>query len=327
MTGTPIQNSLAEMWALFDFACQGKLLGTRDTFCRLFESVITRATDRDASDSEIAVGEARAQALRQTIEPFFLRRDKESLFGQHAAGEATESSHAFKNLTLQKKRDFIVWTRLSDAQQHMYRHFLESERVQALLNTTRSPLAALTVLKKICDHPDLLANYKSYQEELALDDAKQAVDDEDDSSTDALDTTLSQLQLVRAQLGSQLAQSDPVSLSGKLQLLLVLLKDMHESSHRCLIFSQSKMMLDIISSAISHYSFLRVDGSVTDPAIRQQRVDKFNKDSSVFCFLLTTQVGGVGLNLTGADRVIIVDPSWNPATDAQVCRAVCMKSL
>ena len=50
---------------------------------------------------------------------------------------------------------------------------------------------------------------------------------------------------------------------------------------------------------------------------RQRIVDEFNEDESIFCMLLTTQVGGVGLMLTGADRVIIFDPSWNPSTDAQ----------
>lgn len=47
-------------------------------------------------------------------------------------------------------------------------------------------------------------------------------------------------------------------------------------------------------------------------------MELFNSDPSYFCFLLTTVVGGIGLNLTGADRVVIIDPSWNPTHDNQV---------
>lgn len=50
---------------------------------------------------------------------------------------------------------------------------------------------------------------------------------------------------------------------------------------------------------------------------RQPLIDKFNNDPSYFVFLLTTRVGGLGVNLTGADRVVIYDPDWNPSTDAQ----------
>ena len=51
--------------------------------------------------------------------------------------------------------------------------------------------------------------------------------------------------------------------------------------------------------------------------ISQKLVDKFNNDDSYFCFLMTTKTGGVGLNITGANRVILYDPDWNPQTDAQ----------
>merc|ERR1712136_516412 len=50
---------------------------------------------------------------------------------------------------------------------------------------------------------------------------------------------------------------------------------------------------------------------------RQPLVKLFNEDPSIFLFILTTRVGGLGVNLTGADRVVIFDPDWNPSTDAQ----------
>ena len=86
-----------------------------------------------------------------------------------------------------------------------------------------------------------------------------------------------------------------------------------------LIFSHSVKMLNILQlwlqcKGLRHS---RIDGAVKGSAERQQIVDTFNADPSIFCCLLTSQVGGVGLTLTGADRVLVVDPDWNPSTDNQ----------
>ncbi len=113
-------------------------------------------------------------------------------------------------------------------------------------------------------------------------------------------------------------------ISTKLVFLMRLLPKLREEGSRVLVFSQSRKMLNIIELLLREgdYSFLRVDGSVNKSAERQRRVELFNSDPSYFCFLLTTVVGGIGLNLTGADRVVIVDPSWNPTHDNQVRHTV-----
>lgn len=64
------------------------------------------------------------------------------------------------------------------------------------------------------------------------------------------------------------------------------------------------------------FRFCRMDGQ-TPLAKRQALVDLFNTRDDIFLFLLTTRVGGLGLNLTGADRVILFDPDWNPSVDMQ----------
>ncbi|ELR14643.1 SNF2 domain containing protein [Acanthamoeba castellanii str. Neff] len=113
-------------------------------------------------------------------------------------------------------------------------------------------------------------------------------------------------------------------ISAKLVFLMRLLPKLREEGSRVLVFSQSRKMLNIIELLLREgdYSFLRIDGSISKSDERQRRVELFNSDPSYFCFLLTTVVGGIGLNLTGADRVVIVDPSWNPTHDNQaVCRA------
>merc|ERR1711962_117972 len=64
------------------------------------------------------------------------------------------------------------------------------------------------------------------------------------------------------------------------------------------------------------YSYMKMDGQ-TSIGSRQNLIQKFNENPDIFVFLLTTKVGGLGVNLTGADRVVIFDPDWNPSTDTQ----------
>jgi TATA-binding protein-associated factor len=93
------------------------------------------------------------------------------------------------------------------------------------------------------------------------------------------------------------------------------------SQHRVLIFAQLKTMLDIIENDLfknemPSVTYMRLDGSV-DPSKRHSLVQKFNSDPSIDVLLLTTHVGGLGLNLTGADTVIFVEHDWNPMKDLQ----------
>ena len=93
------------------------------------------------------------------------------------------------------------------------------------------------------------------------------------------------------------------------------------SPHRALVFCQMKEMLDIVQSEVfkkllPSVQFLRLDGSV-EATKRQDIVNRFNTDPSYDVLLLTTSVGGLGLNLTGADTVIFVEHDWNPQKDIQ----------
>ncbi|XP_066594643.1 helicase domino isoform X3 [Prorops nasuta] len=105
---------------------------------------------------------------------------------------------------------------------------------------------------------------------------------------------------------------------GKLQSLDQLLRKLKSSSHRALIFTQMTRMLDVLEAFLNYhgYIYLRLDGT-TRVDQRQLLMERFNGDKRIFCFILSTRSGGVGVNLTGADTVIFYDSDWNPTMDAQ----------
>jgi len=115
------------------------------------------------------------------------------------------------------------------------------------------------------------------------------------------------------------------------------MRNLRAEGHRVLIFSMSKKILNIIEEIIgggylgldkdNHpVKYMRIDGD-TEIILREQICNEFNRNPSIFCGLLTTKVGGFGLNLTGADRAVILDPDWNPANDSSSRIFKCMKMM
>ncbi|KAG5890776.1 hypothetical protein JTB14_016512 [Gonioctena quinquepunctata] len=106
--------------------------------------------------------------------------------------------------------------------------------------------------------------------------------------------------------------------SGKFEQFDKMLPDLKKNGHRVLIFSQYVIMLNIVEEylRIREHKFLRLDGS-TAVNIRQDLINEFTEDKSYFIFLLSTRAGGLGINLTSADTVIIHDIDFNPYNDKQ----------
>ncbi|GLH07367.1 Uncharacterized protein GBIM_12836 [Gryllus bimaculatus] len=105
---------------------------------------------------------------------------------------------------------------------------------------------------------------------------------------------------------------------GKLQVLDKLLRQLKADHHRVLIFTQMTRMLDVLEAFLNFHGhiYLRLDGT-TRVDQRQILMERFNADKRIFCFILSTRSGGIGVNLTGADTVIFYDSDWNPTMDAQ----------
>ncbi|XP_012639799.2 DNA excision repair protein ERCC-6-like [Microcebus murinus] len=313
LTGTPIQNNLQELWSLFDFACQGSLLGTLKTFKMEYENPITRAREKDATPGEKALGYKISENLMAIIKPYFLRRTKEEVQKKKSSNAEVRLSETNADVdatcempSFSRKNDLIIWIRLVPLQEEIYRKFVSLDHIKELLMETRSPLAELGVLKKLCDHPRLLSARACHL--LNLGTVKFSAQDgnegEDSPDMDHID---------------QITDDTLMEESGKMIFLMDLLKRLRDEGHQTLVFSQSRQILNIIERLLKnrHFKILRIDGTITHLLEREKRINLFQQNKDYSVFLLTTQVGGVGLTLTAATRVVIFDPSWNPATDAQ----------
>lgn len=296
ISGTPLQNNLKELWALFNFCCP-KLLGEYKWFKDKYEKLINRGNERSASEREKNIGSTVAKDLREKIQPYFLRRLKSEVFCQENA--ETDSK-------LSKKNEIIVWLKLTTCQRKIYEAFLKSEIVLSAFDG--SPLAALTILKKICDHPLLLTKR-------AAEDVLEGMD----SILNQQDHGIAQqLAMHVADVAETFELVDKHGVSCKIVFIMSLLNDLIPKGHHVLIFSQTQKMLNLIQESLvsNGYEFMRIDGT-TKVCDRVKIVNDFQEGHGASIFLLTSQVGGLGLTLTKADRVIVVDPAWNPSTDNQ----------
>eukprot|EP00892_Ulva_mutabilis_P011674 jgi/Ulvmu1/887/UM100_0042.1 len=469
VTGTPVQNNLLELHALFDLACPG-LLGNVGHFRRSFAAPIEASQDRHADPTRIDIGAQCARQLREITGPRLLRREKRSTrmvtvaaarsaaaAGGRGAGELDAAAAADGGgVKLPEKTDVVLWLTMHPTQLRAYKGFLGSSTVKAALNQSGSPLAAIQVLKKICDHPALLSDSaaqkavrmprrtarpppkaakrkpmpagaqraqraapvlddsdsddagvlgggrrsagieervdgvlhgrsggaagrggaavggaevpqgledssdddgvgvpgggrreqdeEEYEEEsddgLSNDGLSDfVVDDseEEGSSSDGGSESVSRSgsdaegaeeEEWKAEEGAEedakalmlrLKKNMSVEDSCKTVVALELLERLTAAGHRTLVFSQSLGLLSMLQRALKckRIRHLRMDGAVKGGAARHDLVKRYQSSPKYPVFLLSSGVGGLGLTLTAADRVIIMDPAWNPAVDSQ----------
>jgi SNF2 family DNA or RNA helicase len=248
LTGTPIENSLTDLWSQINFVNPG-LLGTLSFFKRSFVHSIEKKKD-----------EQREQKLKELINPFILRRTK-----QEVARE------------LPPVHEQIRYCNMTEGQRRFYEEeksvarnsILENLEEMGLDKSSMVVLQALTRLRQIANHPALLED------------------------PDAMD-------------------------SGKFTEVYRDIESVLSEGHKVLIFSSFVKHLDLFRTRLEadglNYAYLTGAKSHRQ---REQAVKEFQTNPRCSLFLISLKAGGVGLNLTAADYVFILDPWWNPAAEMQ----------
>ncbi|XP_060522592.1 SWI/SNF-related matrix-associated actin-dependent regulator of chromatin subfamily A containing DEAD/H box 1 homolog isoform X2 [Cylas formicarius] len=324
LTGTPLQNNLLELMSLLIFVMPKMFAEKTDDLRNLFQK------NAKAKDDEIVPAFEREQIeqAKRIMRPFVLRRLKRDVLQD-----------------LPKKIDHVISVAMAPTQKDRYRSLVaayqnignvsEPARFRGPIFTSRSQessepqyngMSIMTDLRKLSNHPLLMRyhydldqlgemakllakdpNYKDTVVQYIVEDLKFMSDFE-------IHTMCQQFScLARYQLPDNL-----ILTSGKFLYLDRLLPELQRNGHRVLVFSQYVILLNVLEVYLNlrKYRYLRLDGS-TAVSIRQDLINEYTEDKGIFIFLLSTRAGGLGINLTSADTVIIHDIDFNPYNDKQ----------
>lgn len=264
LSGTPIQNDLLEYFSLVHFVNEG-ILGTAQDFRKNFELPILKSRDTNASDKEHEKGQEKLRELTATVERCMIRR-----------------TAALLTKYLPQKVEMVVCCNMTPAQAESYKQFAAKFSGNSTSGKSASSLAAITHLKKLCNHPDL--------------------------TKDPLPPKLN------------------IEVSGKFLVLDLLLAVIRSTTDdKIVLVSNYTQTMDFFEKMchLRGYGYTRLDGSMAIKK-RMKVVDKFNdpENKHEFVFMLSSKAGGCGLNLIGANRLVMFDPDWNPANDAQAMARV-----
>lgn len=310
LTGTPLQNNLLELMSLLSFVMPDIFLGKTEHLKKMF-SMITRAGEDKSKYSAERIAHA-----KRIMKPFVLRRLKSEVQKQ-----------------LPKKAEELIKCEMTPEQKESYDDLVKnfSQRIKEEGNEILKAGGAsmLMQLRKMANHPLLLRNH--FTDEILRKMAKQIAKEPSHVERGALpDLIYEDMQVMhdfeimnlcdhyKNYVGKFQLDKSFIGASGKFIRLKQLLEDQQEKGERVLIFSQFTMIMDIMEKFLKqlNYKYLRMDGQ-TPVTERQDLIDKFSNDDSIFIFMLSTKAGGMGINLTAASTVILHDIDFNPYNDKQ----------
>lgn len=238
---------------------------------------------------------------------------------------------------------------MTDVQNRLYEYFLEQNPVYA--RSGKSLISDYTVLRKIWTHPKVLENaYLNAIAERRRKELAQAAkannkrnnESEDELPDDVLDSQTGKMSVTNDWWRSLVTKEDLETIlpSNKLKILFEILKQCEQNGEKCLIFSAFVAVLDVVEFFMKQITehremgkpcpgfetyntnwilgkdYYRLDGKTAKNA-RHQMITHFNHGENVRAraFLISAKAGGQGINLIGANRVVLLDTSWNPSND------------
>ena len=299
LSGTPMQNHLDEFYSMVNF-CNPGLLGPPAQFHRHFERPILAGREPGASDAELALAVERNAELSELVNKFVLRRTN-TILSKHLPPKVVE----------------VVVCKLTPLQHSLYEHFLESKAAKAALTGKQSMvLAAITALKKLCNHPKLIHDMIAGAKNTGQNGAAGF-----ETCAEFFAPGMYDVQGARGGARGKGGLCDGWEFhSGKFAVLARLLAILRaETKDRVVIISNYTQTLDLVQLLCrqNNYPAVRLDGT-TSISKRQKLVKQFNDPSeNCFAFLLSSKAGGCGINLIGGNRLVLFDPDWNPANDKQ----------
>lgn len=315
LTGTAIQNRYEELWTLLNWTNPGRF-GTIAEWTATICRPLTVGQSHDATLAQLSLARKTARKLVQNLLPqFFLRRMKSLIADQ-----------------LPKKSDRVVFCPLTSVQKEAYQNFLAGWQASTLRDVHNVCNCGSGNKKGWCCYkllpngnpwqtivfPTIVALQKMSSHLALLIPSSSEPDAKKESELAILQSALPDWWEEAYRNRDALVNLANPDFCGKWRVLKKLLRFWHGAGDKVLVFSHSVRLLRILQHLFHNtsYSVSYLDGSLSYED-RQRAVDDFNSDPAQFVFLISTRAGGVGLNITSANKVVIVDPHWNPAYDLQ----------
>ncbi|XP_014016407.1 SWI/SNF-related matrix-associated actin-dependent regulator of chromatin subfamily A containing DEAD/H box 1A [Salmo salar] len=300
LTGTPLQNNLLELMSLLNFIMPSMFSSSTTQIAKMFSM---KSHEEQSSFERDRIAQAKL-----IMKPFILRRVKSEVLKQLPAKE--------------EKLEFCT---MSEKQQLLYQNMVGKLKKSAI-GEKKELCNVMMQLRKMANHPLLHRQYYTTERLEAMShlmlkepthfDADPVLIQEDMAVMS--DFELHRLCQQYSSLHEFQLDKDLLLDSGKFHLLQTLLATLKTKGDRVVLFSQFTMMLDIVEILLKHlgHRYVRLDGS-TPIADRIVLIDDYNMDPEIFVFLLSTRAGGLGINLTSANVVIMHDIDCNPYNDKQ----------
>ncbi|KAF5000683.1 hypothetical protein FGRMN_1616 [Fusarium graminum] len=291
LTGSPLSNSVLEYFAMIDWVAPN-FLGPYSEFREIYATPVERGLYHDSSAAEKRRAQMKLKALEQLVAPKVHRRTIAVLKDE-----------------LPPKQEFILFVPPTAPQKQLYQLYIKGVSREGG-DTQAETFAAINHLGLICTHPRCFeVKVRAVQAGIVT-----SGDDDDKKSDNSFPRGMIPEFLKTLQSFRDL---DTPALSLKTELLKTILDEARQVNDKVLIFSQSLHTLDYLQNMckMQRRSVCRLDGS-TPIANRQAQTKDFNEGSKEV-FLISTTAGGVGLNIQGANRVVIFDVRYNPSHELQ----------